>query len=547
MTTRRTQDLETLTQLFSEGRISRREFCVYGVKAGASLSLLGGLLAACSSSPSSSGSPSGAPTTGGTLVTGVVNAVGAFDPHGWGGFTSNIVTNHVYQSLVRLNFETSEIEPALAESWDNPDPLTYVYTLRQGVKFHNGEELTADDVVFSVNRAKEVSWGAYGLAQFESITAKDTHTVEVKLSNPDWTFKWFFYWPPGSILSKKYFETAGDEEATAKPVGTGAFKFVSSSSSEVQLEKFADYWEDGLPKLDKVTLKVVDPSTLLAALKTGEMQLSPDVGFDQLDTVSGFADVGVMAKVGPHIVQTYLNTTEKPFDDVKVRQAMAEALDNVAALSAYPTEWYQPSKGAWIHPSFEFSAADETDAVYTSNLDKAKGILAGSSVPNGFSATWTVAATRPQEVSAALGAQERLKEIGIKVEIEQKPDPDVAGATYTRPRPFQIITYNWLHNQPHALDPMAALLTTGALDVSNFSGYSNPEYDKLVADAYVATDDAEIGDKLHQLQLIHIRDVPLLVHGWDGIRRVQLSSIESPPQTILAEWDDWYRTTAFTA
>ena len=205
-----------------------------------------------------------------------------------------------------------------------------------------------------------------------------------------------------------------------------------------------------------------------------------------------------------------------------------------------------PSKGAWIHPSFQYSAYNETNAVYTSNLDKAKSILASSSVPNGFSFTWTANANRPQELSAVLGAQERLAKIGIKVDIKQLPDPDVAGATFTRPRPYEVITYNWLHNQPNALDPMSALLTTAALANTNFPGYSNPEYDRLVVEATVATDTTVIADKLRQMQLIQIRDVPLMVHGWDAIRRVTASNLKTPSQTILAEWDDWFRPAQFT-
>jgi peptide/nickel transport system substrate-binding protein len=531
--------IDDLVGLLQAGQMSRREFVSSGIALGLSLGSVSAILAAC-------GTSSSTPTSGGTLTTGVVGAVGKFDPQGWAGFTSNLATNHIFQSLVRLNFETSELEPCLATSWETPDPLTYIYHLRKGVKFHNGDPFTADDVVFSTNRSKKVSWGSYALSNLDSVTALDPYTVQVKLSKPDWRFKWFYYWPPGSILSKKYVESVGEDTAAQKPVGTNAFKLTSSTSSQVVLEKFADYWEKGLPKVDKVVLRVLDGSTILSGLKTGEIQLSPDVGFDQMTLASSFSNVDIKSRVGPHIVMTYLNTTKAPFNDVKVRQAIAEALDNTAALSAYPAKFYLPSKGAWIHPSFEFSAYAETNLVYTSNLDKAKAILAQSATPNGFSTTWTVAATRPQELSAVLGAQERLGKIGIKVEIKQLPDPDVAGATYTRPRPFDMITYNWLHNQPHALDPMAALLTTDALAVSNFPGYSNPAYDAAVAKAIVATDKTEIATHLRTLQMIQVRDVPLLVHGWDGIRRVAQKKLETPVQTLVAEYDDWFRSARLT-
>jgi peptide/nickel transport system substrate-binding protein len=365
----------------------------------------------------------------------------------------------------------------------------------------------------------------------------------VTLSKPDWRFRWFEYWPPGAILSKAYFDKVGETEAVQKPIGTNAFQLASSSPSQLVLQAFPNYWEQGLPHLDKVTLQVLDGTTIVTGLKTGQIQLSPDVGFDQLNLVDSFGDVNVKARVGPHIVQTYVNMTEKPFNDLNVRKAIAEALDNRAALSAYPTKFYMPSRGAMIHPSFQFSAYSSVNKMYTSNLAKAKAYLQKSSVPKGFTTEWTVAATRPQELSAALGGQERLGKIGIKVNIKKLPDPDVAGQTYARPRPFQMITYNWLHNMPNALDPLAALLTTAALPVSNFSAFSNKEFDQLVAEAIVATKRAVIGAKLRRLQQIHIDNVPIFVHGWDAIRRAESTKLTTPKQTILGEWDDWFRTT----
>jgi len=536
MAERRSSEIEGLIGLVAEGRISRREFMKYGIGLGLSLGALGSLLESAAQA---------APLrrAAGSITCGVANAVGKFDPHTWGGFTSNIETNHIHQGLVRLNFNTSQVEPCLAASWEQPDPTTYVYHLRQGVTFHNGDPFTADDVVYSVLRAKKVSWGVYGLSNFKSIRARDKYTVEIKLTKPDWRFKWFEYWPPGAIVSKKYFDSVGDTVATQKPIGTNAFKLASSSSSELVLERFDGYWEKGLPIIDKVTLKVLDPTTIVAGLKTGQIQLSPDVGFDQLKLVSGFSDASVEARVGPHFVKTDMNATKKPLDDVNVRRAIAEAIDNDSALSAYPRQFYLPSHGAMIHPSFEFSAYNQTNRVYTANLDKAKAYLKKSSVPNGFSTSWIVTATRPQELSAALGAQERLAKIGIKVTLKKLPDPDVASALYARPRPFELITYNWLHNMPNALDPLAALMTSANVGSTNYSGYVNKQYDSLVAQAITATNRKQIASLLKQLQMIHIRDVPTIVHGWDGIRRAQSQQLATPRQTILAEWDDWFRTT----
>ena len=532
------REVLALADELATGRIGRRQFIQRAVALGVSTSVMGAVLAACGGSES--GGKSAART--GPLATGVANPVGKFDPHGWAGFTSNIVTNHVYQGLVRLKFGGSEIEPALAESWEQPNDTTWIFHLRDGVTFHDGTPFTADDVVFSTKRSMKVSWGVYGWSSLDTIRARDKRTVEVKLKHPDWRFQWAYYWPPGAMLSKAYFEKVGEEEATSKPIGTNAFKLERSSSNQVVMTKYADYWEKGLPHLDEVVLSVLDGSTIVQSIKTGDVELSPDVDFDQLKLVSGFKGVTVKAKVGPHLVISYPNHGHKPLNDVKVRQAMAEALDNEGALSAYPREFYEPSKGAVIHKSFQYNAYDETNAIYTGDLSKAKQMLDASSGRDGFSLNWMVVATRPQEVSAVLGAQERLAKIGIKVNVKQLPDGDVAAATYKRPRPFEMVTYNWLHNQPNTLDPLSAMVWSANDASTNFTGYKNPKVDKLIEQCIRAKDQADVADQLKELQMITVQDAVMFTHGWDALRRAETSGLETPDQTILAEWDDWFRT-----
>jgi peptide/nickel transport system substrate-binding protein len=481
---------------------------------------------------------------GGTCVCGVVNDVGKFDPAEWGGFTSNIVTNHVFQGLVRLNFATTALEPALAVSWETPDPLTYIYHLRQGVHFHNGDEFSADDVVFSWNRTAKVGWGGYGLINYKGIRKIDKYTVEAKLVKPDWRFKWFGFWPPGAILSKRYVEKVGDTQASASPIGTGAFRVASSSSTKVVLQRFPQYWEHGLPYLDAVDMNVLDETTILAGFRDGSIQLSPDVALNHLSLAASFPNTRVRARVGPHIVLTWMNMLEKPFDDVKVRQAIAEAIDNRSALAAFPSTYYRASQGAMIHPEWQFSDYAQTNRVWNGNLAKARALLKQSSAPNGFKATWVVAATRPQEVAAVLGAQQRLAEIGIDISINQQPDSTVGGMQYQRPRPYQMITYNVLHDRPNALDPLSTY-TTDQLAVSNFAGYSNPEYDRVFEQAVTATSPAVLNSAMKKLQQFLVRDVPVIVHGWDAIRRVESTKLRTPPQTKTAEYDDWFRVTSF--
>jgi peptide/nickel transport system substrate-binding protein len=531
------------------GRIDRRQFVQRGLALGLGTTFLGTVIAACGGSSSSSSSSGGSPATSGVkpVPVGVINTPGKFDPYPWQGFTSGIVNNHVYQSLMRPNFDTNKFEPALATEWDQPNPTTYTYTLRDGVTFHNGAPFTADDVVFSVNRAKKMAWGAYALAFLDSVRKRDAKTIEVKLTQPDWRFQWMFsHWPPGYMVSKAYHDKVGDAKFAEAPIGTNAFKFVSASNQQIVLERNPDYWEQGLPKLDRIEINVLDDNTTVTGFKTGAVLLSPDVGFDKLDLVKGFGDTDIKARVGPHIVLSAINTTKQPFDDIKVRQAMAEALDNAAALSAYPTTYMVPSKGAVIYKTFDSSAYDDIDGLWSGDLNKAKQMLDASSAAGGLSLDWMVTATRAQEVSAVVGAQERLGKIGIKVNVKRLPDADMATALYKRPRPFDIITYNWLHNQPHILDPLTALYASANDASTNWAGYKNPKFDKLHNEVIKQTDASKRDSTLRELQQMIAEDVPYLTHGWDAQLRVENTTLQTPTQTTLAQWDDWFRASQFS-
>ncbi|MGH2884090.1 MAG: ABC transporter substrate-binding protein, partial [Solirubrobacteraceae bacterium] len=263
-------DVETgawsLVEELRSGRLGRRQFFERGAALGLGGGFLGSVLAACGGSSAVSGSGTtkgGTAAKGGAVPTGVESVVGKFDPQVWSGFTSNVATNHIYQGLVRLNFASNAIEPCLATSWEQPNAKTWIFHLREGVTFHDGSPMTADDVVFSTLRAKQVSWGVYGLSNLESVKALDPKTVQVKLTNPDWRFKWFYYWPPGAVVSKAYFAKVGSAQATAKPIGTNAFEFVSSNATQTVLKKYADYWEKGLPMIDGFTLDTLAGTTIV--------------------------------------------------------------------------------------------------------------------------------------------------------------------------------------------------------------------------------------------------------------------------------------------
>ena len=195
------------------------------------------------------------------------------DPHMTSAYASFQVLENVYDTLVQPAEDLS-MEPALAESWEiSDDNLTWTFTLRDGVTFHNGRALVADDVVYSFERIIEEGANGWRFGAVESVTAPDDETVVIQLTQPS----------PNLLVSIGGFkgmsiiarETVEDGTIGTKPVGTGPFRFVSQSpDGGIVLERNPDYWraDEGLPRLDGIRfVQIPDAGTKLTALRTGEV------------------------------------------------------------------------------------------------------------------------------------------------------------------------------------------------------------------------------------------------------------------------------------
>lgn len=533
---------DDLPVLLEEGRISRREFVKYSAYLGMSATVAGGLLRELNGAAARA-------SIGASLkevTIGVASAPGGIDPVSWTGFTSNWVELALFEPLFQLTGNGTQIRPWLAAKMQKQvNPTTWEYQLRSGVKFHNGDELTADDIAYNIVRANKIGYASYVLGYLKDAKAVDKQTLRITLTKPDSRFQWWFYgWSPSLVLPKKYLEKVGTDGFKQHPVGTGPYRFVSNSPASVVVERNPDYWRKGWPKFDKLTFKVLDPTTLVAALRSGDIQFSPDVGLDSMRLLQGQSNITVQSNLGSHMVMTHVNALKKPLDDVRVRRAMAEALDNTAAFAQFPPQFVKPSHGAWIHPAIPGSAAAVTDKVYTGDLTKAKKLLQASSAPRGFSLTCMIPSTRPVEVAAAIGMQSRLKQIGINVQLKKLTDADTAAATYARPRPYDLITYNWAINEPTPLDVLVALGYSKNAGATNFSGYNNPQYDRLVNEAITSSSASARASAIRQLQIIATHDAFELFHGWDATPTWSYRNdmIKAPKMDLEPDWDPVYQT-----
>ncbi|RSK29276.1 peptide-binding protein [Bacillus sp. HMF5848] len=281
------------------------------------------------------------PTQGGDLIVGSTGEPTLFNPYYSTDTSSSDIEALVYDALVSSD-ENFNPTMALAESVDmSEDGLTYTVKIKQGVKFHDGEELNADDVVFSYGIPKSPDYVGERGSQFELVEAVnkiDDYTVEFKLSAPDITFLPIglsYAILPEHILKDVPIGELGEHEFNKNPIGTGPFKFVEWVAGQyVKVERFDDYFQ-GAPYLDTITYKIIpDGNALIAQLQAGDIAFA-QVPNSDISTVREWVDSkGLKIESGLSLAYTYLgyNQRNELFQDTRVRQALTMAVDRQAIV-----------------------------------------------------------------------------------------------------------------------------------------------------------------------------------------------------------------------
>ena len=329
------------------------------------------------------------------------------------GAIDQIVYSNVFEGLTRFSSDGSII-PGLAKSWEvSDDGLAYTFNLREGVKFHDGTDMNAEDVKFSLDRARaEDSTNAQKalFADIASVDVVDPLTVKVTLSRQNGNFLFNMAWGDAVIVAP---ESIADIKT--KPVGTGAFTFSNwVQGDRIELSKNASYWGEPA-KLEKATFKFIsDPTAAFAAVMAEDVNAF--MAFPAPENLPQFeADPRFKVLVGSTEGETILSTNNKqaPFDNIKVREALAHAIDRQAiidgAMFGYGTPigtHFAPHNPAYI----DLTGNSEYDPA------KAKALLAEAGYPDGFTTTLKLPppsyARRGGEIIAA-----QLKAVGINVEI----------------------------------------------------------------------------------------------------------------------------------
>ena len=410
-------------------------------------------------------------------------------------YPPNTVLANICESLLRINSKF-EILPGLAESYEQIDPTTWVYTIRPGVKFHDGSTLTAEDVAFSLNRHMDPDVGSYWggfFANVDSITATGPLEVTVKLSAPDAIVNQMFAVAGGVIESKEFIKQQGEDYGT--PDGgvncTGPFEFDEWRKGDaITLSRFGDYWDpQRAAKAGEVEFVFVrDSAAETSALLTGDIDGTFGVAAESIDQLqrSGVGSI----YYGPNTATNNLTVADLdgPLADVRIRRALSMALDREGFSEVATNGVAEPSRAVaskltWgTGPAREiYEQAWEDLPPAEQNLEEARRLVKEAGAP---AEPIVIAAVMTSPAAAVLAneVQAAGKRIGLDVEIKPVAT-DAYTALFSDPearKGIDLFSNTWYAD---VADPLVIYVNWQSDNFANYAGWKNPKYDAMVQKA----------------------------------------------------------------
>jgi peptide/nickel transport system substrate-binding protein len=363
--------------------------------------------------------PGSAPVRGGTLIVGVDQEAIGLDPNIVTAFSSRRRVELMYNRLVRYD-ASAAIVPDLARAWEIPDPTTYIFHLHEGVTFHNGREVTAEDVKYTIERILAPETGSpvrSFLLPIEEIVVRDRYTIELRLTAPTASMLDALSFSNMAIVPREVIEEHGDLQRVA--VGTGPFQLDRwVADQETVFVRNPDYFEDDLPYIDRLVFRVIpDQMSLLAGLRTGSLQAAQIDDAAVLSLAERDPNLEVLSTPAILLRVFSFNVAREPFDDPRVRQAMALAMDRDEIIRV--AEFGRGLVSAPIPSSAETWAAPiDTLPNYTPDLERARELLEEAGVPQGARFDIVTSPTYEGGLAVAEIIQEQLRRIGLDPRLE---------------------------------------------------------------------------------------------------------------------------------
>lgn len=441
------------------------------------------------------------------------------------GTTFDATSVPIYDRLVEFKQGTTEIEPGLAESWEiSEDGKTYTFNLRKGVKFHGNKdftptrELTADDVIWSFERQMnpehpyhKVGGGSYeyfnsmAMAELiDRIEKVDDHTVRFHLTRPEAPMIANLGMDFASIFSKEYadkmLEAGTPEMVDNNPVGTGPFQFVTyQKDAQIRYKAFPDYWMGKAP-LDQLVFSITpDASVRYAKLKAGECHVMPYPNPADIEQMKGESGIQVMEQEGLNVGYLGYNTEKEPLNDPKVRRALDMAINKDAIIDAVFQGAGRAAKNPLPPTMWGYNSEIEPTKY---DPEQAKKLLAEAGFPDGFKTNiWAMPVQRPYNPNARRMAeiiQADWQKIGVDAEIVSYEWGEYLKRS--KDGEHQTVLLGWTGDNGDPDNFLYTLLSCDAVGSANRARWCDEEFDKLVKEAKIVSDQKKRADLYKQAQ-----------------------------------------------
>lgn len=439
-----------------------------------------------------------------TLVVAQGADATTLDPHATNDQPSSRIAIQIYSQLVEVD-QNMEIIPGLAHSWEHLDEYTTQFKLREGVKFHNGEELKASDVKFTLDRMMASPTVAHIVGPLESVEVIDDYTVNLRTSEPFGPLLYHLSHTASSIMNEKAVTEAGSDYGQS-PVGTGPWQFVDWNVGDRVTMKMFDEYYGGKQEVENVVFRnITEGSNRTIALETGEVDISYDITPIDKDSVINHNNLDLIEAESLSTTYVGFNFKKAPFDNKLIRQAIAYAINEEDIIEAVEMGAGIASNSPISQKVFGYNPDARR---YEQNIEKARELMAEAGYADGFSTfIWTN--DNPVRVQIAEVMQAQLRQIGINMAIEVVEwGAFLDGTNRGEHEMFMMGWVTVTGDADYGLNALFNSATHGG--AGNRSFYTNYDVDNMLNTARVSTDQEERRGLYHELQEVLMEELPIV-------------------------------------
>lgn len=422
-----------------------------------------------------------------------------------GGAVARDIFSGLFEYLIDVNPVNGELRPGLATSWRLVDPTTYLFVLRRGVRFHNGEEFDAQSAKFTLDLVINTkSWLLSRIAFVQSVEVVDRYTLRIRSSQPDVLL------PAGlgdiPMYPRQYYERVKSEGFSARPVGTGRYQFVRwDRGLRVELQRFEGYWGRKLAIQRLVFRPFVESATRIAALESGEIDIANKVPPDDAERLRRRGFRIDWTPLGMGMVLLLNVRPESPLRDRRVRLALNYAIDKEALVKNTMVGFSRVLDGQLVGPD-GFGHNPELTP-YPFDLQRARQLLSEAGFPNGFTIKMETSEgnyTKQREVSEALVGQ--LARAGVRVEMDVLEWATLVGKLIRTLDYAPLVYVGWQYFPAMDSDFVLRHYTSS----SPFKLWSNPRFDELYRQQRAELDRNKRRAILRQAHAVLREDAPMV-------------------------------------